>query len=165
VFDMLKLITLLLITLPALTIADPVDKSLIVELTLPKIDTHPYHKPFVAVWLEDEKRKPIQTIALWYDDAEWLKDLRQWWRKLGRNQHANGRLDGLSGATKKPGIYRIKWQGKTADKTVLVNIEVVREEGGRSYHRQRVNLLETAVYSIPAEHEFGLTKILVGKND
>jgi len=44
-----------------------------IEINLPRIDDNPYHRPFVAVWLEDEQRQGIETIAIWYNDPEWLK--------------------------------------------------------------------------------------------
>ena len=131
-----------------------------IQLELPKIDAHPYHKPFVAVWLETGEREPIETIAIWYDDAEWLKDLRQWWRKLGRKQHADGQLDGLSGATQKPGIHSIHWQG-TTPKDAYINIEVVREEGGRSYHRELIQTQKSATYTIAGSYEYGEIKIQI----
>lgn len=132
-----------------------------IELTLPKLEVHPYHKPFVAVWLETTERAPIETIAIWYDDAEWLKDLRQWWRKLGRKQHASGQLDGLSGATQKPGIHPIQWQTTVDAQEVFINIEVVREEGGRSYHREAISVQKPGHYSIAKSHEYGEIQIRV----
>ncbi len=143
-------------------IAEPATQPKItVELTLPQLDAHPYHKPFVAVWLETTERQPVETIAIWYDDAEWLKDLRQWWRKLGRKQHASNALDGLSGATQKPGTHTITWQGETSLKQAFLNIEVSREEGGRSYHREAIDLTKAQTYDVAASHEYGATKITV----
>lgn len=141
--------------------SDIVTRNITIDLTLPELDAHPYHKPFVAVWLETPERQPVETIAIWYDDAEWLKDLRQWWRKLGRSQHASSQLDGLSGATQKPGTHTITWQGDTALRTAYLNIEVVREEGGRSYHREAIDLTQAKVYEVDGSHEYGPTKISV----
>lgn len=126
-----------------------------VDIELPTIEAHPYHRPFVAVWLETEDRRPIQTLAVWYDDAEWLKDLRQWWRKLGRKQHSQSQLDDLSGATRKPGRYRIVWQGRSEMATVFLNVEAVREEGDRSYQRQLIELNKANTYAIDDSHELG----------
>ena len=73
--------------MPALGLAE---KQLAIDLDLPNIQADPYFRPYVAIWLEDTNRQPIETIALWYqintenveepDDKKWLKDLRQWWR-------------------------------------------------------------------------------------
>ncbi|MCV5225270.1 DUF2271 domain-containing protein, partial [Escherichia coli] len=46
------------------------------ELELPKIDTSMYARPYVAVWVENDQRKPVKTIQLWVGKDEWLKDLR-----------------------------------------------------------------------------------------
>jgi len=138
--------------------------SIDIELTLPKIDGHPYHKPFVAVWLETEDREPIETIAIWYDDAEWLKDLRQWWRKLGREQHVSGAIDGISGATQKPGTYLIQWQGTVDLIEAMINIEVVREEGGRSYHREAIYVTKVGKYNVVKSHEYGDIIIYINRN-
>ncbi|SMF39846.1 Hypothetical protein SAMN02745866_02575 [Alteromonadaceae bacterium Bs31] len=132
-----------------------------IKLNLPKLDAHPYHKPFVAVWLETKERSAIETIAIWYDDAEWLKDLRQWWRKLGRKQHASSQLDGISGATQKPGVHHIEWQGSLLEDHAYLNFEVVREEGGRSYHRELIQLKTTGSYTVKEDHEFGEIEIQV----
>lgn len=131
------------------------------ELTLPNLQAQPYHKPFVAVWLETTEREPLETLAIWYDDAEWLKDLRQWWRRLGRSQYASGEFDGVSGATKKPGTHPIRWQGKIPSQKAFLNIEVVREEGGRSYYRQPIEFLHAADYVVSGSHELGETRVRI----
>lgn len=132
-----------------------------IDIELPAIEAYPYHRPFVAVWLETENRQPLQTIAIWYDDAEWLIDLRQWWRKLGREQYSQSQLDNLSGATRKPGRHPIVWQGRSETTTAFLNVEVAREEGGRSYHRQLIELDKTHTYTIDGSHELGQVVIRV----
>ena len=75
-----------------------------VELTLTDLSVQPYHRPYVAVWLETPDRKHVTTLALWVQKAEWFKDLRQWWRKAGKTDI---NFDGISGATKRAGTYTI----------------------------------------------------------
>ena len=110
-----------------------------ISFTLPRLAVSPYHRPYVVIWVESAERHYISTIALWADDAEWHKDLRQWWRKVGRQTPD---FDAVTSATRKPGPYKITWQGKLADGSslapgkYLLNVEVSREEGGRSYFRQ-----------------------------
>jgi len=107
---------------------------------LPQLDVAEYHKPYVAVWIEDAKRKATH-VAVWYDvdkrehkGKEWLKDLRQWWRRGGRSLDLP--YDGLTSATKGPGQYSIDEQlneafdGLTAGDYTL-RVEVSREVGGR----------------------------------
>lgn len=132
-----------------------------IDIELPAMEAHPYHRPFVAVWLETEDRQPLQTLAIWYDDAEWLKDLRQWWRKLGRKQYNQNQLDNLSGATRKPGRHNIVWQGKTETTTAFFSVEAAREEGGRSYERHLIELDKINTYTIDGNHELGKVVIRV----
>jgi hypothetical protein len=63
-----------------------------IVLELPKLDVDPYHKPYIAIWIETPDRKAINTIALWVEKDTWFKDLRQWWRKIGRANASS--LDG-----------------------------------------------------------------------
>lgn len=127
-----------------------------IELTIPQINTNPYHRPFVAVWLEKENRQYVTTLALWANDMEWYKDLRQWWRKAGRS---NQPFDGVTGATKKPGKYQINWSGKDAyGKTVnaghyLLKIEAAREEGGREFIKSKVTIDENGKMTISGTSE------------
>ena len=110
----------------------------------PHLAVDPYHRPFVAIWLEDDNKQGLQTQALWYNDSEWLKDLRQWWRKLGRQGAAN--FDAVTSATKRPGSYTLSYS--TADGTLPntaagvyhLCIEAAREAGGRNFWRQRIEL-------------------------
>jgi|GEM_PF-223873 len=159
-----------LITSYASTASAAQQGPLSVTLTLPNIQDTPYHRPFVAVWLEDENRNPLATLAVWYDDETWLKDMRQWWRKLGRDQLEHKALDGLSGATRRPGQYTLTWNGKdhsgttTTTKTLLVNIEVVREEGDRSYIRHAIQLEQPLTINIDATGEIGDSTITIYKS-
>lgn len=110
------------------------------EVTLPQLDVAEYHKPYLAVWIEDSKRKATQ-VAVWYDvemregkGKEWLKDLRQWWRRGGRSLDMP--YDGLTSATKGPGDYSIDAQLNEAlaalpEGEYTLRVEASREVGGR----------------------------------
>jgi hypothetical protein len=136
-----------------------------IELTVPAIDAEPYHRPFVAVWLETPERRAVTTLAIWYNDETWLKDLRQWWRKAGRS--AGDEIDAVTGATPRPARHTIVWDGKDhSGETVppgdyLLNIEAAREEGGRSYIRREVTLGESKVLNLPGEIEIGEVKVTI----
>src|ERR1041384_3781624 len=86
------------------------DLKLSVEI--PQLTVAEYHKPYVAIWIESPEQKFVQNLAVWYDmkkrDAEgtkWLKDIRQWGRKSGRELTMP--VDGVSGATRAPGEQQI----------------------------------------------------------
>jgi len=135
-----------------------------IELTLPELDVQPYHRPYVAVWLETPERKHVTTLALWVQKAEWFKDLRQWWRKAGKS---DANFDGVSSATKRAGTYAINWDGNDLNgKSViagkyLLNVEVVREEGGRDYSRIELDLTQSGKITIDGKNEFSTSFVTV----
>ena len=110
------------------------------DVALPQLDVAEYHKPYLAVWIEDSKRKATQ-VAVWYDvemredkGKEWLKDLRQWWRRGGRSLDLPS--DGLTSATKGPGDYSLDSQLNKAlaelpEGDYTLRVEASREVGGR----------------------------------
>lgn len=79
--------------------------DLAVKVQIPRIGVAEYHRPFVAIWIENSAQQRIaRNLVVWYqidpgkDDAtQWLKDLRQWWRRGGRE--AATPMDGVTGAT------------------------------------------------------------------
>ncbi|WP_421419091.1 DUF2271 domain-containing protein [Pseudoalteromonas lipolytica] len=143
------------------------DANLTVEFTLPELDVSPYHRPYVALWLETPERKHVTTVALWVEKAEWFKDLRQWWRKAGRS---NDNFDGVTGATKRPGTYTIEWHGKDLKGNpvkpgkYLLNVEVVREEGGRDYSRVEIDLTKDGKVTLAGEKEFATSFVTITSN-
>lgn len=118
--------------------------DLTIELQLPDITADPYHKPYVAAWLETPKRKGVHTFLFWAEQEEWFKDLRQWWRKIGRKKKPN--YDAVTGATRKPGVYSIHWNGTLIDGSQIkpgeyvLHFESVREQGSREYLRQKITI-------------------------
>ncbi|WP_245907127.1 DUF2271 domain-containing protein [Photobacterium sanctipauli] len=138
----------------------PESATMEVEFTLPKIETSMYARPYVAVWIEDAKRKPIRTVQLWVGKDEWLKDLRSWWRKVGR--YDRELVDAVTSATRPAGEYRFVWDGLNDDGERVEQgdytfyAEVVREHGGRNYLRQKMTLGEEAVtYELAPTEETG----------
>lgn len=120
-----------------------------VSFTVPEIDARPYHRPYVAIWIEGTDRRVVRNLALWFEEDTWLKDLRQWWRVYGRYQkdpEAQKGVDGFSGATRRPGQYSLVWDGlddggETVDPGFYVLcLEAAREDGGRSFVRQPIEL-------------------------
>ncbi|GAD77222.1 hypothetical protein VAZ01S_066_00140 [Vibrio azureus NBRC 104587] len=131
-----------------------------VEFQLPTINTTTYARPYVAVWIEDADRKPVKTIQLWVGKDEWLKDLRSWWRKVGR--YDRELVDAVTSATRPAGQYRFIWDGKDDAGQPLeqgeytFHVEVVREHGGRNYLRQKMQLADNEVsYQIKPTEETG----------
>lgn len=117
-----------------------------VKIELPRLNVAEYHKPYVAVWVERPDQSVAANLSVWYDvkkndnaGTKWLKDLRQWWRHVGRELTLP--IDGVTGATHAPGEHQLSYQsGKaplgalTAGEYKLV-VEAAREGGGREVVR------------------------------
>lgn len=107
-----------------------------------------YHPPYVAAWIENDKRKSVRTLLLWRKEAKWLKDIRRWWRNVGRKDATL--VDAITSATHAAGKFPLSFN-LTDDKQQQLNhgeytlyIEVVREKGGRALLKQPFNLNKTA---------------------
>jgi hypothetical protein len=112
------------------------------KLDVPQLDVAAYHKPYIAVWLERADQTVVGNLAVLYDikkkdngGAKWLKDMRTWWRKAGRDVAMP--VDGVSGATRAPGEAVLDLPASKALLEKLpagkyqVVIEASREAGGR----------------------------------
>jgi hypothetical protein len=105
------------------------------DIEIPKFNVSEYHAPYLATWIEIEDRKTIIATSLWFDEQEkWLKDIRQWWRKTGRNQTKP--YDGVTGATRRPGMHKLKLSDMEISNALVPGqyiflIEAAREVGGR----------------------------------
>lgn len=113
-----------------------------VTVTVPQLQVAEYHKPYVAVWLEKADGSVAANLSVWYDmkmkDAEgtkWLKDMRQWWRRTGRELSLP--IDGVTQPTKPAGAHALSFaEGKNplpqlAPGSYKLMVEAAREVGGR----------------------------------
>lgn len=120
--------------------------SMEIKVEIPKLDVAEYHRPYVAMWIERPDRTVAANLSVWYDQAnkkdkgeKWLKDVRQWWRRTGRELTLPA--DGLSGATRPVGIHEIKFEpGHPAIAALQPGeyeliVEAAREVGGRELVR------------------------------
>lgn len=131
-----------------------------VQVELPKIETGTYHRPYVAVWIENEQQQPVRLVEAWLEKPDWIKDLRRFWRKLGRSEPQL--VDAKTGATKGPGSYKVRWDGKdeqgkaVAPGTYVLFVEAAREQGGRNLAKQAFKWDGSAVQvEIKASKELG----------
>ena len=113
-----------------------------VTVEIPKLSVAEYHKPYVSIWIENPADSTAAgTLAVWYDagnkedhGAKWLKDMRQWWRKAGREMTFPA--DGISGATRAPGPQKLVFSGSKGALKALkpgqynLVVEAAREVGG-----------------------------------
>ena len=107
-----------------------------VSVTIPRLNVAEYHRPYVAGWLEPAAGGAARTVFVWYDlrkpnngGQKWLADVRSWWRKSGRT--LNLPADGLSGATRAPGTYKIPLPANLKSGAYTLYVEAAREAGGR----------------------------------
>ncbi|MBB6134766.1 hypothetical protein HD842_002924 [Massilia aurea] len=136
----MKLSHSLVLTLPLVS-GWAMAADLSVKFDLPQLNVAEYHKPYVAIWLERADQSVAANLAVLYDlkkDAagdKWVKDLRTWWRKAGRD--AKFPLDGVSGATRPAGSQTMKFDGakhgldKLPAGDYKLVVEASREAGGR----------------------------------
>lgn len=131
--------------------------ALNLELTL-KQQSGQYHPPYVASWIENAQGKPVRTLLLWREKAKWLKDIRRWWRKVGKKDAEL--VDGITSATRITGKYPLSFLAQNDEKKSLKKgrytlfIEVVRENGGRAIIRQPFSLNgEKETFTLAATNE------------
>jgi len=145
----IKIAGLIILLLSLFSFNTSAHKSLVkpteitIELAL-KQQSGEYHRPYVASWIESSKGKSVRTLLLWREQAKWLKDIRRWWRKVGRKDAEL--VDGITAATRAAGKFQLSFLAQNDDKINLnkgrytLFIEVVRENGGRAIIRQPFNL-------------------------
>src|SRR3982751_93133 len=113
--------------------------TLSLSVEIPQLPVAEYHRPYVAIWIESADQNIAANLALWYqvrgDHTKWLPDLRQWWRRGGRNLTVP--VDGLTGATRPAGQHLLKFDAGAEPLSKLkpgkyeLVVEAVREVGGR----------------------------------
>ena len=148
--------------------------DLTLKIELPRLTVAEYHRPYVALWLEKAADQGFAgNLAVWYDlkkrdngGAKWLKDMRQWWRKSGRDLQMP--VDGISGATRSPGDHALSLGNAQALAALppgdyQIVVESARENGGREVLRLPlqwpVRSAQTA--RVQGEHELGAVALEV----
>lgn len=113
--------------------------ELAVGIEVPRLTVAEYHRPYVAAWIERADQGLAANLSVWYATAKkdgegtkWLKDLRQWWRRSGRELSLP--VDGMSSATRPAGQHR-QGHNEVAAKlpagAYRLVVEAARESGGR----------------------------------
>ncbi len=144
-----------------------------VSVEIPRLDVAEYHRPYVAAWIERPDRTVAAQLSVWYQLSEtreghgtkWLPDLRQWWRRGGRELEVP--VDGVTGATKPPGQHTLRF---AADSTVVsalapgsyvLLVEASREVGGRELLQIPFDWPtgEGRTLDVRGEHELGVVTL------
>jgi len=117
-----------------------------IDFEIPRLAVAEYHRPYVAVWIEGSEGggapPTFIPLSVLYDakkknreGEQWLKDLRQWWRRGGRELDMP--VDAITGATPAVGRQRLRVASSDSRLTKLARgdyrivVEAVREVGGR----------------------------------
>lgn len=113
-----------------------------VKFEIPQLNVAEYHRPYVAMWIEQADQSMAAPLAVLYDvkkkdnaGTKWIKDLRTFWRKGGRDLKLPA--DGISGATRATGAQTLTFGPARTDIAKLpagdyqLVIEAARESGGR----------------------------------
>jgi FAD:protein FMN transferase len=123
--------------------------ELTVTIELSLIEGYRVHRPYVAVWIENEQHAPIRTIALWFGKYKYLRELRAWsreesMRSVNEDTHV---MNSVSSATRPPGKYTFKWDGKddfgnpVKQGKYTVMIEAAREHGSYQLMHQEMDFI------------------------
>lgn len=171
----MKLQHTLALTLPMLS-SWAVAADLTVKFEIPQLNVAEYHRPYVAIWLERADQTIASNLAVLYDvkkkdngGTKWVKDLRTWWRKAGRELELP--MDGVSGATRATGTQsmtfgpaRTQIDKLPAGDYKLV-IEASREAGGRELVRIPFTLPAKPgqVLNASGKEELGAVSLQVSK--
>lgn len=119
--------------------------DLTVGIEVPQLKVAEYHRPYVSVWIERKDQSFVNNLAVWYQvksrsgntesGEKWLKDMRQWWRKSGRELKFP--VDGVTSATRPVGTHKVSFTegaapfSKLAAGDYRLVVEAARESGGR----------------------------------
>ncbi|MDX3907910.1 MAG: DUF2271 domain-containing protein [Pigmentiphaga sp.] len=160
--------TLIPVAVGGLLVGQAQAADMAVRIEIPRLNVAEYHRPYVAVWVEGPDQKVAANLAVWYDvklkndeGTKWLKDMRQWWRRSGRELTMPA--DGISGATRPVGEHQLSFNegkpplGKLAAGKYELVVEAAREVGGRELLRIPFQWPPTAPAKSEArgEHELG----------
>lgn len=111
-----------------------------------------YHRPYIAVWLEDQDDIPVKTLCLWVQNSgrgpRWIPDLRRWFRgeRVRQLADSGNLVDTLSSPTRMPGKYKLTWNGlddqgrKVKQGKYTLCIEAAREHGTYQVMRKAITI-------------------------
>jgi thiamine biosynthesis lipoprotein ApbE len=133
-----------------------------INLELARIDDFRYRRPYVAVWVEGQDHLPVRTIAVWFGKPRYLSDLRSWSHTAQLRGNEDDILRTVSSATRSPGKYTLKWDGKDDEGKFVksgeytICIEVAREHGTYQILRQPMDFSgQPQQVTLPAGTEIG----------
>jgi hypothetical protein len=126
--------------------------ELAVDLEIAPQQGYRYHRPYVAVWVEDATGRRVRTLSLWVNTTgrgpRYIRELRRWFSGEREQEDAGGPdlVATMSSATRLPGQYSVSWNGRDDRGAVVdqgdyrVVIEAAREHGSYQLMQQDLAL-------------------------
>jgi hypothetical protein len=109
-----------------------------------------YHRPYVAIWVEDASGNAVRTLTLWVNTngrgPRYIRELRSW---FSAEQGGANLISTVSSATRLPGKYSVVWNGRddsgrpVAQGNYRLLIEAAREHGSHQLIQQDLTLTTT----------------------
>lgn len=131
-----------------------------------------WHRPYVAVWIEDAAGKPVRTLSAWVNTEgrgpRYFRELRRWFSIERDIQDAGGPdlIATVSSATRNPGQYSMTWNGRddrgnvVEQGTYRVIIEAAREHGTYQLMQQDLAMTTKPVAAdLPGNEEIGRARV------
>lgn len=140
--------------------------SLKLEYTIPNLKSDRYERPYVYIWVTDNKRKLIKNLLLLGESHRWAQENTRWWRRVGRIDETV--LDGVARPSRRPGMYHLQWSGRDSygkpvpEGEYILHMEASREHGGHDYQRVKFKLdASEQNMDLPVKGELGETVIKI----
>jgi thiamine biosynthesis lipoprotein len=146
--------------------------ELAVDLEIAPEQGFRWHRPYVAVWVEDSAGKPVRTLSAWVNTTgrgpRYIHELRRWFSDARDEQDAGGPdlVATVSSATRLPGQYTVSWNGRddrgnaVEQGTYRVFIEAAREHGTYQLMQQELTLAAKPVaMDLPGNEEIGRARV------
>src|SRR5512138_1144762 len=131
-----------------------------------------YHRPYVAIWVEDATGRPVRTLTLWVNTTgrgpRYIRELRRWFMAERDEQEAGGPdlVATVSSATRLPGQYSVTWNGRDDRGNVVdqgmytVFIEAAREHGSYQLLQQELSVAAKPVAAdLEGNEEIGRARV------
>ncbi|MEM9207935.1 MAG: DUF2271 domain-containing protein [Pseudomonadota bacterium] len=146
-------------SIESVTADRPATPIMSLTYTIPKIESGKYRRPYVALWLSDEQRRPVRNLLILGESERWAQENTRWWRAVGRD---NGSLlHGYARATRRPGTYTVVWDGRddhgrpVEGQRFRLHLEAAREHGDHTYTSIDIDITEQKGAELAADGELG----------
>jgi len=114
----------------------PADFAVAMTPKILPVERKPRERPYIAVWVENEKGAHVKTIMVYGNERKYLRELSKWYRHTRDNAEL---VRSCTRATRPAGEYSFIWRGddqknKPVDTgRYVLCIETAYEHGGRQF--------------------------------